>query len=32
MEDKGFSLTDAEGGGGYVPATEDDVQLTEDHG
>ena len=32
FEDDGFSLTDAEGGGGYIPATEDDVQLTEDHG
>ena len=29
--DEGFSLTNAEGGG-YIPATEDDVQLTEDHG
>ncbi|MBQ8092557.1 MAG: hypothetical protein IJ242_03155 [Clostridia bacterium] len=30
--DEGFSLTNAEGGGGYIPAAEDDVQLTEDQG
>ena len=28
----GFSLTDEEGGGGYVPATEEDMELTDDHG
>ena len=28
----GFSLTDNEGGGGYVPASDEEVQLTEDHG
>ena len=32
FDDEGFSLTNEEGGGGYIPATEDDVQLTEDHG
>ena len=32
FDDEGFSLTNAEGGGGYIPATEEDVQLTEDHG
>lgn len=32
FDEEGFSLTDAEGGGGYIPATEDEVQLTEDHG
>ena len=32
ITDEGFSLTNAEGGGGYIPATEDEVQLTEDHG
>ena len=32
FEDEGFSLTDAEGGGGYIPAMEEDIQLTEDHG
>ena len=32
ITDEGFSLTNAEGGGGYIPATEEDVQLTEDHG
>lgn len=32
FEEDGFSLTDAEGGGGYVPATEEEVELTEDHG
>ena len=29
---EGFSLTDEEGGGGYVPAAKEDVELTEDHG
>ena len=28
----GFGLTDAEGGGGYVPATEEETELIEDHG
>ena len=32
FDDEGFSLTDEEGGGGYIPAAEDEVQLTEDHG
>ena len=32
FDEEGFSLTNEEGGGGYIPATEDDVQLTEDHG
>ena len=32
FDNEGFSLTNEEGGGGYIPATEDDVQLTEDHG
>ena len=32
FDEDGFSLTDAEGGGGYVPASEEEVQLTEDHG
>jgi len=32
MDGEGFALTDAEGGGGYVPATEEEVQLTEEHG
>lgn len=32
FDKEGFSLTDAEGGGGYIPATDEDVQLTEDHG
>ena len=32
FEDEGFSLTDAMGGGGYVPVTEEDVELTGDHG
>ena len=32
ITDEGFSLTDAEGGGGYVPVAEEDVELTEDHG
>ena len=32
ITDEGFSLTSEEGGGGYIPATEEEVQLTEDHG
>ena len=32
FEDEGFSLTDAMGGGGYVPVTKEDVELTGDHG
>ncbi len=32
FNDEEFSLTDEEGGGGYIPASEEDVQLTEDHG
>ena len=32
IPDEGFSLTSEEGGGGYIPATEEEVQLTEDHG
>ena len=32
FNDEGFSLTDGEGGGGYVPAAEEEVRLTEDHG
>ena len=32
FDEEGFSLTDEEGGGGYIPASEEDVQLTEDHG
>ena len=28
----GFSLTSDEGGGGYVPAADEEVLLTEDHG
>ena len=32
FDDEGFSLTDAEGGGGYVPAAEEDVRLEEEHG
>ena len=31
ITDEGFSLTSEEGGGGYIPATEEEVQLTEDH-
>ena len=29
---EGFSLTDEEGGGGYVPITEEDLELSDDHG
>ena len=29
---EGFSLTNDEGGGGYVPATEEDVGSSDDHG
>ena len=32
ITDEGFSFTSEEGGGGYIPATEEEVQLTEDHG
>ena len=32
ITDEGFSLTNDEGGGGYIPATDGDVMLTEDHG
>ena len=32
ITDEGFTLTNEEGGGGYIPATEDEVQLTDDHG
>ncbi len=32
FDDEGFSLTDAEGSGGYIPAAQEDVQLTEVHG
>ena len=32
FDDEGFSLTDEEGGGGYIPVVKEDVQLTEDHG
>ena len=32
FDDEGFSLTNAEGGGGYLPATEEEIQLTEEHG
>ena len=32
FDDEGFSLTDMEGLGGYIPAAEEEVQLTEDHG
>ena len=32
FSEEGFSLTSDEGGGGYIPATEEQVQLTEDHG
>ena len=32
FNEEGFSLTSDEGGGGYIPATEEEVQLTEDHG
>ena len=32
ITDEGFSLTDAEGGGGYVPAREEDIELSDDHG
>ena len=30
--DEGFSLTNAEGGGGYVPVDEEDIELMDDHG
>ena len=32
ISDEGFSLTDEEGGGGYVPATEENIELPDDHG
>jgi hypothetical protein len=32
ITEDGFSLTNDEGGGGYVPATEEDITLTDDHG
>ena len=32
ISDEGFSLTDEEGGGGYVPATEENIELSDDHG
>ena len=32
FDEEGFSLTDEEGGGGYIPAAAEDVELTEDHG
>ena len=32
ITEDGFSLTNDEGGGGYIPAAEEEVQLTEDHG
>ena len=32
ITDEGFSLTDAEGGGGYVPVTEENIELADDHG
>ena len=30
--EEGFGLTDEEGGGGYIPAPEEELGLTEDHG
>lgn len=30
--DEGFSLTNAEGGEGYVPVDEEDIELMDDHG
>ena len=32
ITDEGFSLTNDEGRGGYIPASDEDVMLTEDHG
>ena len=32
ITEEGFSLTDAEGGGGYVPATDEEMKPAEDHG
>lgn len=32
ITEDGFSLTNDEGGGGYVPATEEDITLKDDHG
>ena len=32
ISDEGFSLTDEEGGGGYVPATEENIELSDAHG
>ena len=32
ISDEGFSLTDEEGGGGYVPAMEENIELSDDHG
>ena len=32
ITDEGFSLTDEEGDGEYVPVTEEDLELSDDHG
>lgn len=32
ITEEGFSLTDEEGGGGYVPVTEENIELSDDHG